>query len=443
MTGSPSPELGEGSGTPAEPAPEPAPLLTLRDGLPPVVDTSIAYAQSVAAIADGAGPVAIDAERASGYRYSQRAYLVQLRREGSGTHLIDPIPLTDAGGDLSALDDAIGDAEWILHAATQDLACLREIGLRPRALFDTELAGRLLGFPRVALGTMVEQLLGRHLRKEHSAQDWSKRPLPTPWLEYAALDVEALIELRAAMVELLAEQGKTEWARQEFEALLDFQPAVRAEPWRRTSGAHKVRGRRGLALVRSLWTARDALAQERDTTPGRLLPDSAVVAAASAAPRSVPDLLAVDGFNGRGARRYARTWIAAIDEGLALPESELPARRTPQDGPPPPRAWADRDPEAARRLALARAAVAELAEHHGLPPENLLTPDHLRRVMWQPPGVRAHEALVGAVRTQLVDLGSRAWQAELTAEALAHAVAEAAEAPEAPDEPPTADEAVS
>ena len=430
MAADSSPDAGEDSAAAAtaasEQAPEPAPLLTLRDGLPPVVDSRHAYAQTVAAIADGVGPVAIDAERASGYRYSQRAYLVQLRREGSGTHLIDPIPLTEQGEDLTALNDAIGDAEWILHAATQDLPCLREIGLRPQRLFDTELAGRLLGFPRVALGTMVEQLLGRHLRKEHSAQDWSKRPLPTPWLEYAALDVEALIELREAMVELLAEQGKTEWARQEFEALLDFTPAVRAEPWRRTSGAHKVRGRRGLALVRALWTARDAIAQERDTTPGRLLPDSALVAAASAAPQSVPDLLAVDGFKGRGAQRYARTWVSAITEALELPDTDLPGRRTPSEGPPPPRAWADRDPEAAQRLTLARAAVGHLAEEHNLPPENLLPPDHLRRVMWQPPGVRDRDRLAEAVRARLLDLGSRAWQADLTEGVLADAVLQAA-----------------
>ncbi|QWC84929.1 HRDC domain-containing protein [Nocardioidaceae bacterium] len=413
---------------PEQPEQPEVPLLTLRDGLPAVVDTPEAYAETVAAIAAGTGPVAIDAERASGYRYSQRAYLVQLRREGAGTHLVDPIPLTADGGDLSALDEAIGDAEWILHAATQDLACLREIGLQPRALFDTELGGRLLGFPRVALGTMVEQLLGRRLRKEHSAQDWSKRPLPEPWLEYAALDVEALIELREAMTTMLAEQGKTEWAREEFASLLDFTPAVRAEPWRRTSGSHKVRGgRRGLALVRSLWQARDDLARQRDTTPGRLLPDSALVAAASAAPTSVPDLLAVPGFRGRGAQRYARTWVAAINEALELAEDDLPARRAASTGPPPPRAWAERDPEAAERLTLARAAVGEIAEAHDLPVENLLAPDHLRRAMWQPPATRDEDDVRAALTSRLVELGSRTWQVEMCVDALVDAVLRAPE----------------
>ena len=189
-----------------EEEPPPAPLLELRDGLTPVVDTEEALASTDEALRRGTGPVAIDAERASGYRYSARAYLVQIRREGSGTHLIDPIPF----GDLSDVQEALGDAEWILHAATQDLPCLLELGLHPGTLFDTELAGRLLGYPRVGLATLVETIVGKRMRKEHSAVDWSVRPLPDPWLEYAALDVEVLLELREALGAELEATGKAE-----------------------------------------------------------------------------------------------------------------------------------------------------------------------------------------------------------------------------------------
>ena len=86
----------------------------------------------------------------------------------------------------------------------------------PRQLFDTELAGRILGLPRVGLAAVVEHYLGLSLAKEHSAVDWSTRPLPEPWLRYAALDVEVLDELRNLMGVDLAAQGKSEWARQEF-----------------------------------------------------------------------------------------------------------------------------------------------------------------------------------------------------------------------------------
>ncbi|MFT4265337.1 MAG: HRDC domain-containing protein, partial [Nocardioides sp.] len=299
----------------------PIPLLRLRDGLPPVVDTDAGLAEAAAALAAGSGPVGIDAERASGYRYSNRAYLIQLRREGAGTWLIDPIGLST----MQPLVDALEGTEWILHAATQDLPCLAELGLHPAALFDTELAGRLLGYPRVGLGTLVETVLGFSMLKEHSAADWSTRPLPEAWLEYAALDVEVLAELRAALLTELEEAGKADWARQEFDALRGFQPAVRVDPWRRTSGSQRMRGRH-LAAVRELWIERDAIAAENDTTPGRLLPDAAIVVAATHLPSDRATLLGLKGFHGRGAARYAVRWLAALKRAESLPEDELPGR---------------------------------------------------------------------------------------------------------------------
>ena len=202
--------------------------------------------RAVAALAAGHGPVAVDAERASGFRYGHRAFLIQLRRDGAGTMLIDPM----ACPNLTGLDEALADTEVVLHAASQDLPCLAELGFRPRALFDTELAGRLLGFPRVGLGALVESVLGWTLEKGHAAADWSVRPLPAELLRYAALDVELLVELRDALAAQLVAQGKTEWAEQEFAAVLAAKPpGPRPDPWRRTSGIHRVHTRRGLAIV--------------------------------------------------------------------------------------------------------------------------------------------------------------------------------------------------
>jgi ribonuclease D len=412
----------------------PAELLTLRDGLPEITETPEALEAVVAAVADGTGPVGLDAERASGYRYSARAYLVQLRREGSGTALIDPI----AFDDLSALNDAIGDAEWILHAASQDLPCLRELGLRPAALFDTELAARLLGYPRVGLATLVESIVGKSMRKEHSAADWSKRPLPTPWLEYAALDVEVLLELRDVLGRELEESGKAEWARQEFEHLIHHVPPPRLDPWRRTSGIHKARSRRALAAVRELWAVRDELAESLDTTPGRLIPDSAMIAAANALPTNGKVLMDTAGFHGRGARRYLDSWVEALKLARALPESELPPMANRSDGPPQVRSWADRDPVAAARLNAARGAVSALSEERNVPIENLLTPDYLRRVLWTPPQV-PDEKLEDAVGAELSRLGARPWQVELMAPLITEAVLHPAEPvvePEETQDPP-------
>lgn len=404
----------------------PVPLLELHEPLGAVIDTESALAEACDRFAAGAGPVAIDAERASGYRYSSRAYLIQLRRSGAGTALVDPVAFES----LTAMQRSLGDAEWIVHAATQDLPCLKATGLEPTTLFDTELAGRLLGYPRVGLATLVEELLGRRMRKEHSAVDWSTRPLPSPWLEYAALDVEVLIDLREELGGQLERAGKLGWAEQEFAALRGFQPAVRAEPWRRTSGAHRLRGRRALAVVRSLWETRDAIARERDVSPSRLIPDSAIVAAAAAMPADTRTLLGTKGFHGRGARRFAREWMAAIDSARLLPERELPGRPPAADGPPPPRAWADRDPVAARRLAAARAGLTERATELSMPAENLLTPDHLRRLLWTPPPSREPEELGRDVAAALQEYGARPWQVEQTRDLLVAAIT-AADAPPA------------
>ena len=398
-----------------EPESTAIPLLEPREGVPEVAAGPTALARVVADFAAGTGPVAIDAERASGYRYGQRAYLVQLRRAGSGSALIDPVGCPD----LSSLGDALADAEWVLHAANQDLPCLAEIGMRPARLFDTELAGRLAGYPRVGLGPLVEQVLGFALEKGHAAADWSTRPLPEPWLRYAALDVEVLVELRDALADVLATQGKREWAAQEFAAIAAAPPAApRVDPWRRTSGLHRVRSRRQLAIVRALWTARDEHARRRDLAPGRVLPDAALVEAALADPKTSVALAAVAPFNGQRTRRHLAYWWAAVEQGRAVPADDLPPLTVTSDAPPPARAWADRDPVAAARLAAARAAVAAVADEHAVPVENLLAPDSVRRLCWEPPA----DISPAGVSAVLSGLGARRWQVELTEGALSGAL---------------------
>ena len=393
------------------------PLLEPRDGLPPVVQDDAALTEAIGRLANGQGPVAVDAERASGYRYGQRAYLVQLRRAGAGTMLIDPI----ACPDLSGVDAALQDAEAVLHAASQDLPCLAEVGFRPRQLFDTELAGRLLGYPRVALGTLVEEVLGFHLEKGHSAADWSVRPLREELLRYAALDVEVLIELRDALAAELADQGKTEWARQEFAAVLAAKPAAaRPDPWRRTSGIHRVQSRRALAVVRELWMVRDRIAQAADLSPRRVLPDSAIIEAARSLPTNSLQLTRISGFVGRNARRHEKEWLAAVTKARTSADGELPdaASGPIPSGPPPAHRWAERDPAAAARLAAARATLTAIAEANRLPAENLLAPDTLRRLSWDPP--KPSDA--GSVAEVLAGYGARPWQIELTAGPVAEAL---------------------
>ncbi|WP_067848584.1 ribonuclease D [Nocardia lijiangensis] len=402
------PEDGRAGDSTAEP------LLAPADGVPPVLATAEEVVAAAAALAGGRGPLAVDAERASGFRYSARAYLIQLRRAGAGTFLIDPIPVTDG---LAPLAEAINGLEWVLHSADQDLPGLAELGLRPAQLFDTELGGRLAGYERVGLAAMVERLLGRALRKGHGAADWSTRPLPADWLNYAALDVELLLELRATVAADLEAQGKTDWAAQEFEHIRTTEPpAPKADRWRRTSGIHTLRRARQLAIVRELWTTRDALARARDVAPARILPDTAIVAAANADPRTIAQLRALPVFGGPRQRRYSREWLGAVDHARTLQDNELPPLTQPFDGPPPPNRWERRDPIAAARLARARAAMGELSLEHAIPVENLLSPDLVRRLCWD--GLTEYDRtdtaeLAAAVDGFLKSGGARPWQREL------------------------------
>lgn len=391
---------------------ESLPLLSApADGVPAIVDTPESLAVAARDLAAAAGAVAVDAERASGIRYGSRAFLIQLRRGTAGTILIDPEALPD----LSSIDDALRGAEWVLHASTQDLPCLAERGMRPDALFDTELAARMLGFERFGLAAVVGETIGVRLAKEHSNVDWSKRPLPADWLTYAALDVELLNEVSDLLQERLEQEGKAEFAQQEFDHLLDFAPAVHAEPWRRVSGIGTVKSRRGLARVRALWTARDRVAAAQDLAPSRILRDRHLVEVAGVRARTPDDLRRIPGVPGMDRPARVR-WHKALSDADALPESELPDRRSPDS---------EASPEVDRnrvkvRLELMKPAVAAVARAHGMPHDLVLTPRHVKAL--------AGRRTVGdadAVAGFLADRGARPWQIDATARVLADAAHEA------------------
>src|SRR6185503_19992961 len=333
-------DADSGGAEPADTAePEATPLLSPADGVPPVSVTPYEIKQAADLLASGHGSFAVDAERASGFRYSNRAYLVQIRRAGAGTVLIDPVSHgDDPVATLAPVAEVLATDEWVLHAADQDLPCLAEIGIRPPKLYDTELAGRLAGYDRVNLAAMVQRLLGLQLMKGHGAADWTKRPLPDEWLNYAALDVEVLLDLRDAIEGVLAEQGKTDWAAQEFEFVRTFEATpTRRDRWRRTSGIHKVRNPRALAAVRELWQTRDHIARRRDIAPGRILPDSAIINAATVDPDTVEKLTELPVFGGNRQRRSAQVWLDALARART---AEPPDTQEPSNGPPPASRWA-------------------------------------------------------------------------------------------------------
>lgn len=388
---------------------EPVLLEEPTGGIPPVIDTQAQLDHVAEKLRAGTGAVAVDTERASGYRYGQRAFLIQLKREGDTIWLIDP----EALGSLEPIQEALSGVEWILHAAIQDLPSLRQAGLWPDRLFDTELAGRLLGYRKVSLSALLEYKLNITLAKEHSAADWSIRPLAEDMRNYAALDVELLHKLRDAMTEELRAAHKLEIAYEEFDALLTrpLKPP-RKDPWRRTSGIHEIQDRRTLAIVKSLWTTREKIAKSRDLPPGKLLNDRSLIAVAKTKPRTVPQLMQIPRMRRKAASRDARRWLQAVQDGVKIAKDpdKVPPLRASSQTPPAVKAWRDKDPLAARRLQTCRNRLARTASDQNLPLENLLLPETLREICWRPPEPITPES----VERRLSDLGARPWQVHAT-----------------------------
>ena len=416
------------------------PLLAPAAGVPQIIADIPSFEAALKELALGTGPFAVDAERASGFKFSARAYLIQIKRQGGGLHLIDPIPFGPNHPLFLKLNELLQSDEVILHASTQDLPCLRELGINPKRLFDTELGGRIAGLPRVGLGPLLESLMEVSLAKEHSAADWSQRPLPQEWLNYAALDVELLVELREKVYGLLASANKWHWAREEFQAILDAPPSPpRVDPWRRTSGMHKIKKRNQLAVVRALWTVRNEIAQEVDISQGRLLSDAAIVEIATVAhtktiktKKDLERTLRPLGLRARWLENAA-SWINAISDALALGEDQWPQVRTDSDSLPPLKIWRERFPDKYAPLTHAKALLSAKATELDIPLENMITPEYIRRICWNAPK--------GDVARSLATLGARSWQIEIAAPLLEAALLEtvplaAPESPE-PDEAPT------
>jgi ribonuclease D len=383
--------------------------------MPDLITTREQFLEMLDSLRAGHGPIAIDAERASGYRYSQRAYLIQIFRRAGGLHLIDPIAVADTElwGELNR---SFADQEWIIHASTQDLPCLRELGLDPQILFDTELGGRIAGCPRVGLGPLCESLLGLALAKEHSAVDWSIRPLKSEWLIYAALDVDVLVDLRDEVEKLLLANGKLEWAREDFAAILKNPPApARKDPWRRTSGMHKVRDRMTLGIIRALWHARDDFARHVDVSPGRIFNDEILLEVATRRPKTVDDFSKLVKRRTRVENLPTTQWFALLQQTLALPVEQLPEVRTPSVGLPPLKVWRERNVMAHARITHARPALQTRATQLHIPTENLLSPELLRQLMWKSPPLTAANTQAEFkeyISGFLLELGARTWQVE-------------------------------
>lgn len=377
------------------------------EGVPPLVDDAHALKEVKNRLATSSAPVAVDTERAQGYRYGSNAYLVQIRREDVGSFLIDSHALPD----LTELR-AVLEQKWILHAADQDLRCLLELGLKPESVFDTEIAARLLGFRKFSLTAVTEQVLNVKLEKSHQNEDWSRRPIPPDWLRYAALDVELLPALYDNLADQLEKSGRMDWAEQEFNHLLTHPLIPRVPAWRDLRGLGKIKTRRGLAYARELWRARETVGKKLDLAPGRLLATAGIIEAAQKLPKTRRDLQSIEAFRRPTARKEMQTWSSAITKAKALSDADLPALKVfPNMAvPPPANTWKRLDSEAWDRLTAVRAIVADAAKSLDLEPEVVLEPRVMREIAWRP--------LRGEITESLADSGARPWQQTLISQAI-------------------------
>jgi ribonuclease D len=410
-------------------------------GTPPVITDLDGLRNCIATLSKGTGPIAIDAERASGFRYSSRAYLIQIFRRNGGLHLIDPIAVANTAV-INELNDVISHSEVVIHASTQDLACLREFGIKPLLLFDTELGARIAGCARVGLGALCESLLGITLAKEHSAVDWSIRPLQQEWLDYAALDVAVLLDLRDKVYELLEQQGKLQWAQQDFDSILKAAPnPPRKDPWRRTSGMHEIKSRYQMAIIRELWIERDKIAAEIDLAPGRLLSDAVIIALAKSQVKSFADIMKLSEAKSRIRndlqRSYVETWLKVFHHASSMPESEWPQLRSKSDALPPVKIWKVKFPLAYAHVSHAKRRLQMIADECSIPLENLISPELVRKISFDGGSEKFYDissSLVKKVETQLRLNGAREWQIEKCAESLALSLCET-EPPATPESP--------
>ena len=328
---------------------------------------------------DGFEVVGVDAERASGFKYGQDAYLVQLIVEQKA-YLLDPTGLSTAS--LNELAIQLNSKEWILHSATQDLPCLSALGFYPRSLFDTEVAAKLLGFEKFGLASIVQEIEGIELKKEHSAADWSMRPLTNEMWEYAAQDVYFLLSLRNELWSRLEQAKRTEFAVEEFEHLLKFKPKDPGpNPWRRVSGIHALTKPSQLARLREMWLVRDAYAKENDIAPGRVVSDRSLSHAASKDYKSLAEMKSDKQFHGR---LLPKLYNQLFEAYIAALNTEMPPlREATGETIPHHKNWQKLKPEVDARYKKLKELLAQAHEETGIPVESFMSPAVIREALWK------------------------------------------------------------
>ncbi len=300
----------------------------------------------------------IDTEGDSLHHYTEKVCLIQLAAFGGGSCLVDPLALPD----LTPLAPIMADAAIlkVVHGGDNDVTSMRrDFGFTFRTMFDTSIAARLLGDTELGLQALVRNELGVELSKGSQKDDWSKRPLTPKQEAYALADVEHLFALASNFTVRLAETGRTEWAREEFEALASLSPPEKRrgpDDFLRIKGSAKL-SRRKQGVLREIYRWREERAAAADRPPFKIVGPEVLLALAEIEAPTIDDVKDAFASYPRQAREVDAVFDA-IARGLALPEAELPRRESSSPAAMP--AGASRSREALRSWRTAQAARSKL-----------------------------------------------------------------------------------
>ena len=256
--------------------------------------------------------IAIDTEFMRERTYFAQLCLVQIAT-ASTTYFVDPLEHEDLG----KVWNRLLSRSWVLHSGRQDIEVIYQLtGSMPKALFDTQIAAALLGHaPQLGYAGLVHDLFGKELAKSQTRADWTRRPLPQAMLDYAAEDVEYLLEASEKLTEALAERSRLDWAVEDSAALLnpELYSVDPSSAEGRLKGARNLRGKsRTAALALARWRESRALKSNRPRQ--WILRDSVLLEIAQSFPRDETALARIDGMPAAVVRRSGQELLKLLAE---------------------------------------------------------------------------------------------------------------------------------
>lgn len=276
---------------------------------------------------NGSRQIAVDTESNSLFAYQEQVCLIQISTQ-SKDYLIDGL----AELDLSTLGAIFADSsvEKLFHAAEYDIMCLkRDFGYTFNNLFDTMQAARILGYEKLGLSNLLEELFDINQGKSYQKGNWGKRPLPDGMLEYARMDTHFLSRLRDHLNQELIMKDLLDLAKEDFRRLCKVETNHKNNPlYSQISGYYHLDSQQ-LRVLDELCQYRDKQAQKMNRPLFKVIGNSALLTIAQAGPTSLYDLQSLNSISPKIIRRHASGFLTAVKQGKDMPPIQLEHHKRP------------------------------------------------------------------------------------------------------------------